>query len=84
MIIDLIVRFARENPTWGYDGIQGALANVGYHISDTTVANVLKQHGIEPASDRKRQTTWATFLKAHSTEHSFFQDEIDVTAQPIT
>jgi hypothetical protein len=29
------------------------------------VGNILKQHGIEPAPDRKRQTSWATFLKAH-------------------
>jgi len=49
----------------GYDRIQGALANVGYHISDTTVGNILKAHGIEPAPDRQRQTTWTTFLKAH-------------------
>jgi len=65
VIVDLILRFAKENPTWGYDRIQGALANVGYHISDTTVGNVLKQHGIEPAPNRKRQTTWRTFIKAH-------------------
>ena len=65
VIVDLILRFAQENPTWGFDRIQGALANVGYAISDTTVGNVLKQHGIQPAPDRKRQTTWATFLKAH-------------------
>lgn len=65
MIVDLILRFAKENPAWGYDRIQGALDNVGYHISDTTVGNVLKSHGIEPAPDRQRQTTWATFLKAH-------------------
>jgi putative transposase len=65
IIVDLILRFAKENPTWGYDRIQGALANVGYHISDQTVGNILKQHGIEPAPNRKRQTTWATFLKAH-------------------
>ena len=54
-----------ENPTWGYDRVQGALASVGYHISDTTVGNVLKAHDIEPTEDRKRQSTWATFLKAH-------------------
>ena len=65
MIVNLIVRFAKENPTWGFDWIQGALANVGYHISDTTVGNVLKQHGIDPAPDRKRLTSWSTFLKAH-------------------
>ena len=65
VIVDLILRFASENPSWGYDRIQGALANVGYHISDTTVGNVLKQHGIESAPDRKRQTTWKTFLRSH-------------------
>jgi transposase InsO family protein len=64
-VVDLILRFARENPSWSYDRIQGALANVGYHISDTTVGNVLKQHGIQPAPGRKRRTTWSTFLKAH-------------------
>jgi len=64
-IVDLVIRFARENMTWGYDKIQGALANLGHTISAQTVGNVLKAHGIEPAPDRKRQTTWKTFLKAH-------------------
>jgi putative transposase len=64
-IVNLVVRFARENATWGYDKIQGALANLGHKISDQTVGNILKEHGIEPASERKRRTTWKTFLKAH-------------------
>jgi putative transposase len=64
-IRDLVVRFAQENPSWGYDRIQGALANVGYDLSATSVANILKEQGIEPAPQRKRQTTWHTFLKAH-------------------
>jgi hypothetical protein len=61
----LVVRFAKENPRWGYDRIQGALANVGQEISATSVANILKEHGIEPAPQRKGQPTWDTFLKAH-------------------
>jgi len=61
----LVVQMARENPSWGYDRIQGALANLGHKISDQTVGNILKEHGIEPAPDRKRQTTWKTFIKAH-------------------
>jgi transposase InsO family protein len=61
----LVVRLASENPTWGYDRIQGALANLGHTLSDATVGNILKQHGIESALDRKRQTTWQTFLQAH-------------------
>jgi hypothetical protein len=64
-IVELVLRFARENPTWGFDRIQGALANLGHHVSDQTVGNILKQHGIEPADQRKRPTQWATFLKAH-------------------
>ncbi len=64
-IKQLVLRMARENPTWGYDRVQGALANLGHRISDQTVGNILKEHGIEPVPDRKRQTTWKTFLKAH-------------------
>lgn len=65
LIADLILRFARENTHWGYDRIQGALANVGYHVADTTVGRVLKEHGIEPAPERQRTGLWSTFLKAH-------------------
>jgi hypothetical protein len=64
-VVELILRLARENPTWGYNRIQGALANLGHQISDITVSNILKAHGIDPASDRKRQTTWKTFVQAH-------------------
>jgi hypothetical protein len=64
-VTQLILRMAQANPTWGYDRIQGALANLGHRISDTTVGSILKAHGIEPAPARKRQTTWRTFIKAH-------------------
>ncbi len=56
---------AQENPSWGYDRIQGALANLGFHISDPTVGNILKAHGIEPAPERESRTAWRTFLAAH-------------------
>jgi putative transposase len=65
VIVDLVLRMARENSSWGFDRIQGALSNVGYHISDTTVRNILKAHGIEPAPNRQRTGSWRTFLKAH-------------------
>ncbi len=61
----LVLRMVRENPTWGYDRIAGALANLGHEISDQTVGNILKENGIEPVPERKRQTTWKTFLQAH-------------------
>jgi putative transposase len=64
-IADLTVRFAQENPRWGYTTIQGVLANLGHRVSRTTIANVLKQHGIDPAPRRGKHSTWRTFLKSH-------------------
>ena len=64
-IVDLVTKFAKENPSWGCDRIQEALANVGFQISDTTVENILKAHGIEPAPKRKKSGSWEVFLKAH-------------------
>jgi transposase InsO family protein len=61
----LVVRLATENPAWGHDRLQGALANLGHVLSDRTVANILKRHGLEPAPRRKGRSTWTTFLKAH-------------------
>ena len=55
----------RRTPPGATIRIQGALANLGHHISDQTVGNILKDHGIEPVPDRKRQTTWKTFLRSH-------------------
>jgi transposase InsO family protein len=64
-IVDLVLRIARENPSWGYVRLQGALANLGHKLSDTTVGNILREHGIEPAPERKRQSTCREFLEAH-------------------
>ena len=48
----LIIRFAEENPGWGYDRIAGALSNIVYKVSDRSVGNVLKRNGIPPAPER--------------------------------
>jgi putative transposase len=64
-IEQLIVRMARENRSWGYDRIVGALANLGHRVSDQTVGNVLRRHGIAPAPQRKHTTTWAAFIRTH-------------------
>jgi transposase InsO family protein len=61
----LVVRIAQENRSWGYDRIVGALANLGYTISDQTVGNILKRHGIPPAPERKTTTTWKEFIRTH-------------------
>jgi putative transposase len=61
----LVVRMARENRSWGYDRIVGALANLGYTISGQTVGNILKRHGLPPAPERKTTTTWKEFVRTH-------------------
>ena len=60
-----VVRMAQENSDWGYDRIVGAMANLGYRLSDQTVGNILQRHGIPPAPERKRTTTWTDFIRAH-------------------
>jgi len=64
-IESLVVRLARENSGWGYDRIVGALANLGHSVSDQTVGNILRRHGIAPAPERKRTTTWNEFIRSH-------------------
>ncbi len=60
-----MVRMAKENPGWGYDRIVGALANLGYTVSDQTVGNILRRNSIPPAPQRKHTTTWKDFIRAH-------------------
>jgi putative transposase len=60
-----VVRMATENRSWGYTRIQGALANLDHHVSRGTIANILRQHGIEPAPERQKRTTWQEFLSTH-------------------
>ena len=64
-IVDLILRMALDNPSWGYTRIRGALANLGHQVGRGTIANILKENGIEPAPERDGHTRWSTFLKAH-------------------
>jgi putative transposase len=59
------VQIARENRSWGYDRIAGALKHLGYTISAQTVGNILKRHGILPAPQRKDTTTWKEFIRTH-------------------
>ena len=64
-IESLVVRMAEDNRNWGYRRIVGALSNLGHRIARGTVANILKKHGIEPAPERERKTTWREFLQRH-------------------
>ena len=62
--VDLIVRFARENPAWGYGKLQGELLKVGHRVSRATIKRVLRRQGLLPAPRRGR-TTWRAFLAQH-------------------
>ena len=61
----LVVRMANENPSWGYDRIVGALANLGHRLSDQTVGNILRRHGLSPAPKRKQTVSWKDFVRSH-------------------
>ena len=61
----LVVRMAKENHSWGYRRIQGALSNLGHQVGRGTIAEMLARHGIEPAPERERKTTWEEFLTQH-------------------
>ncbi len=56
--------WARENASWGYDRIAGAMGNLGHHISCQTVGNILRRSGIAPAPKRSQNTTWADFIRS--------------------
>jgi putative transposase len=60
-----IIRFARENPTWGYRRIHGELARLGITIAASTVWAILKHAGIDPAPGRNSQS-WTTFLRTQA------------------
>jgi putative transposase len=84
---ELILRFARENRSWGYDRIAGALSNVGHTVSDQTIGNVLERNGMPPAPERKRSTTWKEFIRAHKdllAATDFFTTEVWTKAGLVT
>ena len=62
---ELMVRVARENLTWGYTRLQGALKNLGYELGRNTIKGALAEHGIAPAPERSKSMPWSTFIKAH-------------------
>jgi putative transposase len=81
----LIVRMATENPTWDYTRIQGALKSVGHCVGRSTVARILRGHGIAPGG--QRPTTWRTFVQTHwpaLVSADFFSTEVWTTRGLVT
>ena len=65
----LILRLARENPTWGYGKLEGELGKLSYDVGRTTIKAVLKRQHVPPAPERARQgSSWRTFLTHYKDE----------------
>jgi transposase InsO family protein len=61
----LVLRLACQNPAWGYRRIHGELAGLGIAIAASTVWEILKDAGVEPAP-RRGSVTWASFLRSQA------------------
>src|ERR1039457_3855127 len=61
----LVITLLQENPTWGSKRIVGALANLGFKVSDSTVDNIRQRNGLDPAPLRGKSASWRQFLQAH-------------------
>jgi putative transposase len=57
-----VLRLAREDSSWGYRRIHGELLILGITLAASTVWEILKDAGVDPATERSSQT-WAAFLR---------------------
>jgi transposase len=64
-ITALVLRLARENPGWGYRRIHGELAGLGVKVAASTVREILKKAGINPAP-RRTGPPWPQFLRSQA------------------
>ena len=64
--VQVVIRLARENPTWGYRRIHGELSVLGIDLAPASVWNILQRHGIDP-SPKRAGPKWGEFLSAQAT-----------------
>jgi putative transposase len=82
----IVEQLARQNPTWGYQRIQGELWKVGRRVGASTIRRILKQLRIPPAPTRADRTTWRQFLRTQATTMlacDFFHIDCAVTLQRV-
>ncbi len=85
-IVALIGQLGRQNPTWGYQRIQGELLKIGRRVGASTIRRVLKSLRIPPAPTRADQTSWRQFLRSQASTMlacDFFHVDCAVTLQRI-
>jgi transposase InsO family protein len=61
----MVVRLAKENPTWGQVRIRGELLKLEVAVSPRTIAAILDRNGLKPAPQRGTDSTWRSFLAEH-------------------
>ncbi len=64
-IVNLIIKFKKENPRWGYKKIRDQIVYLGYKISKSGVKNILIENGYDPEPDLTVRSTWHEFIKSH-------------------
>jgi len=85
-ISDLVIRFKKENPHWGYTRIRDYIVHLGYKIGETTVKDILLENGYDPEPDLTRKTTWKEFIKSHwevLAAYDFFSVELLVKGRLV-
>jgi transposase InsO family protein len=76
----LVLRLARENGSWGYRRVHGELLTLGIKVAPSTVWEILREAGIDPAPDRAA-TAWTDFLRsqAHALLAADFIETVTLT-----
>src|SRR5450631_4187728 len=64
-IVNLVLRMALEKRSGGYTRIQVAMASLRHEVGRSTIANILREYGVDPAPERDKHMPWSTFLRAH-------------------